>query len=188
MLSTGCRLLLLLSVANLHSVTFQSSVAYSGICCITSPCSSFPFACLLRLMPSLPHVPHCLKKNAAHCCSTCCLMFSTHSGFIGRANGPLSPPTIIQSMPLRFSSPKSSISGSHERNFTFAPNSLRSSIRFFELGHSTVTPNQTFCGISLALKYSPIRLERLVRIWYRCCGVWLIVFMIRSTNSNGTFS
>lgn len=38
---------------------------YSGICCTTSPPSTLPLACLLRLMPSLPQVPHCLKKKAA---------------------------------------------------------------------------------------------------------------------------
>ena len=43
---------------------------FSGICCITSPKSSLPLACLLRLTPSLPQVPHCLKKKAAPCRST----------------------------------------------------------------------------------------------------------------------
>ena len=43
----------------------------SGICCIISPSNSLPFACLLRLIPSDPHVPHCLKKNAV-CCSCAC--------------------------------------------------------------------------------------------------------------------
>ena len=37
----------------------------SGICCTTLPSSILPLACLLRLMPSLPQVPHCLKKKAA---------------------------------------------------------------------------------------------------------------------------
>ena len=58
-------------------------IAFWGICCIISPCSIFPFACLFLLMPSLPHVPHCLKKKAEPCDSTCCLMLTAHCGFIG---------------------------------------------------------------------------------------------------------
>ena len=66
---------------------------YSGICCTTSPRSTLPLACLLRLMPSLPQVSHCLKKEAAPWASVCCWMLSAYSSFIGRAWGPLPPPT-----------------------------------------------------------------------------------------------
>lgn len=100
--------------------TNQGYATLSGICCITSPSRSFPLACLFRLIPSLPQVPHCLKKKAEPCCSTCRLMLTTQSSIIGLAFGPLSPPTIIQSMPLRLILPKSSINGSQERNLTEA--------------------------------------------------------------------
>lgn len=58
---------------------------FSGICWMTSPKRSLPLACLLRFTPSLPQVPHCLKKKAAPCCSTWRLMLMTHSGIMGRA-------------------------------------------------------------------------------------------------------
>lgn len=45
----------------------------------------------------------------------------THSGFIGRACGPDSPPTITQSIPRKFNFPIGPISGSIERNLTCAP-------------------------------------------------------------------
>lgn len=54
---------------------------YSGISCITFPSSSFPLACLLRFTPSLPQVPHCLKKKNAPDSSTCFLMFSDKGQF-----------------------------------------------------------------------------------------------------------
>lgn len=38
---------------------------HPGISCTTLPPSSMPLACLLRLMPSWPQVPHCLKKKEA---------------------------------------------------------------------------------------------------------------------------
>ncbi len=45
-------------------------------------------------------------------------MERAHSGFIGRAPGPLSPPTITQSILLRLNEPNSSNSGSMERKRT----------------------------------------------------------------------
>ena len=68
----------------------------------------------------VPHVPHCLKKKAEPCDSTCSLMLTAHSGFIGLAFGPLSPPTITQSIPMRFRFSKFSINGSQDRNLTEA--------------------------------------------------------------------
>ena len=55
---------------------------------------------------SLPPVfgerpPHCLKKNATRAATHWFRISIAHSGFIGRARGPLSPPTITQSMPVR---------------------------------------------------------------------------------------
>src|SRR5580704_15875322 len=59
---------------------------------------------------SLPPVlgerpPHCLKKKATRAATHWFRISMTHSGFIGRARGPLSPPTMTQSMPSRHSLP-----------------------------------------------------------------------------------
>src|SRR6266850_3756525 len=60
--------------------------------------------------------PHCLKKNGTHCFRHSRRMRTTHSRSIGRAWGPLSPPTITQSMEARSTVPRSASSGSIERN------------------------------------------------------------------------
>src|SRR5713226_1761385 len=72
-------------------------------------------------------------------------METTHSRFIGRAPGPLSPPTITQVMPERSISPRSSSKGSTDRKRTLAGASRRSSTRgnpYFR--SSTLTPHQIF--------------------------------------------
>src|SRR5258708_765253 len=68
----------------------------SGISSHSRPRYFRPFADLERFSPSAPHVPHCLKKNAVPAASHWRFMLSTHSGFIGRAFRPDSPPTITQ--------------------------------------------------------------------------------------------
>src|SRR6266852_3418118 len=45
--------------------------------------------------------PHCLKKNATSLSQHWSRTWRTHSGFTGRAPGPLSPPTITQSIPVK---------------------------------------------------------------------------------------
>jgi hypothetical protein len=60
--------------------------------------------------------PHCLKKNATFVLRHWLRTSMTQCLCIGRARGPLSPPTITQSMPARSSLPTGPISGSTERN------------------------------------------------------------------------
>ena len=60
--------------------------------------------------------PHCLKKKGIPWRRHCLRMETTHLRSIGRAPIPLSPPTITHLMPSKFIVPKSSRSGSTERN------------------------------------------------------------------------
>ena len=69
-----------------------------------------------------------------------------------------------QSIFVKSSSPKSSTSGSHDRNFIDAGRLRRLSILCFTSLASTDTPSQTFAGIARAVKYSAIRSARFVRI------------------------
>ena len=62
--------------------------------------------------------PHCLKENGILAARHCLRMDTTHSFSIGRAPGPLSPPTITQDIPLNSSRPRSSNNGSIDRNRT----------------------------------------------------------------------
>lgn len=73
--------------------------------------------------------PHCLKKKGTPESAHWSRIEATHSGFMSRAPGPLSPPTITQSMLLRSSVPRSSSSGSIERKRTAARASRSCSIR-----------------------------------------------------------
>ena len=59
--------------------------------------------------------PHCLKKKATPCSPHWSRISRTQSGCIGRARGPLSPPTITQSMHPRSSVPMRPINGSIDR-------------------------------------------------------------------------
>ena len=88
-----------------------------GLFCAILPANNFPFRFLLLFTPSLPHVPHCLKKKAIPNLSVFSLRDKTHSSFIGLAFGPLSPPTITQSIFCKSISPKSESKGSQDRNF-----------------------------------------------------------------------
>ena len=91
--------------------------------------------------------PHHLKKNGTLASSPCCRMESTHASCIGRAPGPLSPPTITHEMPSSGSSPRLSSRVSTERKRTAAGESCRSAIWgrpcFF---FSTETPHQICCS------------------------------------------
>ena len=94
--------------------------------------------------------PHCLKKKATASFRQILRMFSTHLFSMGRAPSPLSPPTIAQSIPEMSNRPRSSSSGSRERNRTAAGAARRSAIRgnpYFR--SSTLTPHQ-MCRASAA--------------------------------------
>jgi hypothetical protein len=66
-----------------------------------------------------------LKKKAILFSLHCFLIFTTHSFSISLALGPLSPPTITQSIFVRLISPKSSNKGSIDRNKTLALSCLK---------------------------------------------------------------
>jgi len=61
-------------------------------------------------------MPHCLKKKGTRCARQRRRMLTTQSRSMGRACGPLSPPTITQSIPRRSSGPRSANRGSTDRN------------------------------------------------------------------------
>ena len=71
-------------------------------------------------------------------------MSRTHSGFMGRAWGPDSPPTMIQSIPLRFRLGVGPRRGSREMNFMWAGVFFRWSMRKVKSLFSTLTPIQMF--------------------------------------------
>src|SRR6478672_9464894 len=106
----------------------------------------------------------------------------THSGFIGRAPGPLSPPTITQSRPVihgrKETSPRR---GSQERKCVLAgAASNEGKRRFAHSCDSTVVPSQTFAGHSV---HSVIRLAfhgRFVSKSQSRLGVCRISFQRRS--------
>ena len=62
--------------------------------------------------------PHCLKKKSTPARSQRSLMSRTQRSCIGRALGPLSPPTITQEIPSRSISPTGPRSGSMDRKRT----------------------------------------------------------------------
>src|ERR1700688_4271133 len=86
------------------------------------PSSNLP--CFAFLTP-----PHCLKKNENREHLPCSPTEITHPSRIGRAPGPLSPPTIAQLMPDRLNAPRSSSSGSIDKKRTLAGAFCRSRIR-----------------------------------------------------------
>src|ERR1700730_10365121 len=105
---------------------------------------SFPSSSLPPVFGERP--PHCLKKNATRAATHWFRISMTHSGFIGRARGPLSPPTMTQSMPSRHSLPTGAISGSTERKRTLAFDFCKCAIRDVACSFSTETPNHICAG------------------------------------------
>ncbi len=79
-----------------------------------SPSRSRPATFFLNSAPLLE------EKGVPPPDSHCSLIERTQEASIGLDRGPLSPPTITQAMPRRFSRPTSSIRGSTDRNLTFA--------------------------------------------------------------------
>src|SRR5947209_19895485 len=90
--------------------TAESTFGYSNQ---VRPSSSLPPA--LGLIP-----PHCLKKKGTSSSMHWSRISLTHSGFVGRQFGPLSPPTITQWMPSRLILPTRPSRGSTERKRTEA--------------------------------------------------------------------
>jgi len=87
-----------------------------------------------------------LKKNGIRCFRQDLSTPMTHASFIGRAPGPLSPPTMTQSKPLRFT-PLNLRSGVRQKeNFMDAAVLRSRSMRGFPcFMFSTLTPHQ-ICG------------------------------------------
>jgi hypothetical protein len=69
--------------------------------------------------------PHCLKKNGTLALKHWSRISVTHCDSMGRALGPDSPPTITQSIPLKFNSGKGPSKGSNDKNLITAPVCLR---------------------------------------------------------------
>src|SRR5215208_1146112 len=90
--------------------------------------------------------PHCLKKKATLVRTHWLRISITHCSSIGRARGPLSPPTITQSMPVRLSLPTGARSGSIERKRTPAFVARRCAMREVAFSSSTDTPSQICRG------------------------------------------
>jgi len=110
--------------------------------------------------------PHCLKKNGTFAARHWSLISAAHSGFIGLAPGPDSPPTMTQSIPEKSILGIGLRSGSKEINLIAASVCLKWSIRYRYLAVSTVTPIHILgCQGNLEFN-STMRLERLVKIWY----------------------
>ena len=86
--------------------------------------------------------PHCLKKKGTPVTRHWSLTSLAHLGSIGRAFGPLSPPTMTQWMPSRSIRPIGVINGSTERKRTLARVSLRCCMRDRLVPSSTETPSQ----------------------------------------------
>ena len=98
--------------------------------------------------------PHCLKKNATLAATHRLRMSITQRGSIRRARGPLSPPTITQSMPSRLSVPIGAIRGSIDRKRTAAMALRKWTTRLVACWSSTETPNQTWEGGRSAARFS----------------------------------
>ena len=86
---------------------------YPGIPSHVRPSSSLPARFLFT-------PPHCLKKKGTCCLRQMSRTCAAHSGCIGRAPGPDSPPTITQPMPVRSRSGTGPRRGSSETNRTAA--------------------------------------------------------------------
>ena len=100
-----------------------------------------PSSC--RPFTDLRTPPHCLKKNGTAAARHWSRNETTHFCCIGRAPGPLSPPTITQWMPWSSMNPRSSRSGSTERKRTAAGACLSVSTRVKPFRrYSTLTPHQ----------------------------------------------
>src|ERR1700709_1740340 len=108
---------------------------------------SRPFSLRPPVFGRIP--PHCLKKNAMFWARHWSRIFSAHSSAIGRARGPLSPPRIAQSMPVKSTFPTGPINGSNEINFTVACAARRCLMRTTFCLSSTDTPSQTCDGALL---------------------------------------
>ena len=144
----------------------MGALTRAGYSSYVRPCSNLP--AFFFLTP-----PHCLKKNGTRDAAHWSRIAMTHSSHIGRAPGPLSPPTMDQLIPERSNGPRSSSSGSIERNRTRAGADCKCLI----LGRpcvlsSTLTPHQ-MCSCFAAnrnrlLSSSRSRADRFVRTWNVC--------------------
>src|SRR5579862_44922 len=124
--------------------------------------------------------PHCLKKKGTFARLHCSHIDNTQSSFIGRAPGPLSPPTITHEIPSSETVPRSSSNGSTERNLTPAGLACKSAIlgkpcfRF-----STDTPHQICCSPATyesdPRSKSSILSDRFVSTWYVCHRATFII-------------
>jgi predicted enzyme related to lactoylglutathione lyase len=106
-------------LCTLHcGISIQSKSAWGlGVCLCyigTAGISSKVPPWKLRPVRSLRAPPHCLKKNAVLAARHAIWISSTHDRCIGRARGPLSPPTMAHSMPVRSTPPTEPRSGSND--------------------------------------------------------------------------
>src|SRR5262249_54204016 len=114
----------------------------------TSLCSRAGYSSYVRpssILPALAFLtpPHCLKKKGTAARRHCSLRDMTHSFFITLAPAPLSPPTITHEMPCKLMEPRSSSSGSIDRNDIRADASRRCPTRGTPCFlFSTLTPHQ----------------------------------------------
>ena len=112
------------SIAPIHCVLSRAlAVAVGGPAVLGFPLALGSHYREFALATSCPQLffrtpPHCLKKNATRAALHCSRIESTQSSFIGRAPGPLSPPTMTHEIPSSGRMPMSSNSGSTERKRT----------------------------------------------------------------------
>ena len=92
--------------------------------------------------------PHCLKKKATRSRSHWSRIPRIHSAETGRWPGPLSPPTITQSIAFNGRRGKSCSKGSTDKKRTLAGTFRRQSARHKYSGLSTDTPCQMLFQIS----------------------------------------
>src|SRR5216684_5383660 len=112
---------------NSLSMAIRSSLGGWGVFLISGNWSYvLPFN--LRPATFFRTPPHCLKKKGTDAFLHCDLTDSTHLRSMGRAPGPLSPPTITQCSPSRLIDPRSSSKGSTDKNRTAPMDSRRSVI------------------------------------------------------------
>ena len=146
---------------------YYSVTSSFGIFCTILPCSNLPLAFALLFTPSCPQVPHCLKKKGIPLASACLLMSRTQVSAIGRALGPLSPPTIIQLIPVKSRSPSSPKSGSIDRNLLGVGTSLRQSIRCLTSAFSTVTPTHKLLGTARSVVNNQVPIDATISLSLR---------------------
>ena len=108
--------------------------------------------------------PHCLKKNGTAAATHWFLILAAHCGCIGRACGPLSPPTMTQWIPRSDKFGIGPSSGSIDRNLTVAGTARRFSILSKYSASSIETPCHTLRGHSRSGANSARREARLVSI------------------------